>query len=160
MDKFALDTSGKDKRDITTMIKDACDEMVKDLKPVSISLKGNFNPDANLIEIEGKGFDNQEINNKVLNIFFDIFYYLPVDVRGKKYRFKLTTFLDIMMNKPKNTYLFETSMDKMPDTGNITKQDWDLFISQLTATKNGKPFRIPEPVPFWDEVPTEEPPKK
>jgi len=159
LDKFSLDTPDNDKRDIQTKLNDACNQMVEDMKPMQVQLTGSFNPDSNLIELEGKGFDNQEINNKVLNIFFDLFYYLPVDTRGKKYRYKFTTFSDILMKKPKNTYMFETSLDKMPDTGNVTRQDWNQFISQLTATKNGRQMRIPEPVPFWDEVPAEEPPE-
>lgn len=151
MDNFTLETSGSEKQDLPTMIANACKEMEENLKPLLVRLSGYFDYPGNTLVIEGKAFDNNEIHHKYLNIFFDIFYYLPMDITGKKYRFTMNTYSDISLRKEVHTFVMETSLDALPGTAEITRADWKQFVSQLVHTRDGMKVLIPEPAPFVDD---------
>ena len=152
MDKFSLETAGANKKeDLPTMIASACHDMEEDLKPLLVRLSGYFDYPKNMLVIEGKAFDNDEIHHKYQTIFFDIFTYLPMDVRGKKYRFTLTTYSDISLRKEKHSYLMQTSLDAMPGTAEVTRAQWKSFVQQLLHTKDGRRMMLPEPAPFIDD---------
>ena len=151
MDNFSLETSGNEKQDLPTMIANACKEMEENLKPLLVRLSGYFDYPNNTLVIEGKAFDNNEIHHKYLNIFFDIFYYLPIDITGKRYRFTMNTYSDISLRKEVHSYLVETSLDALPGTAEITRADWNAFASQLVHTKDGGKAYLPEPSPFVDD---------
>lgn len=151
MDNFILETSGSETQDLPDMITNACKEMEESLKPLLVRLNGYFDYPNNMLVIEGKAFDNNEIHHKYMNIFFDIFYYLPMDVTGKKYRFTMNTYSDISLRKEVHSYLMETSLDELPGTAEITRAGWKQFVSQLVHTKDGAKVMLPEPAPFLDD---------
>jgi len=155
LDNFSLNTGDSGPVDMPTMIAEACKEMEEDLKPLLARLSGEFDPARNLLVIVGKAFDNAEVHLKFLTIFFDIFTYLPIDVRGKKYRFEFTTYSDITMKSKAHSYIIQTSLDKMPGTGHVTRIGWNEFVSQLVYTKDGKGANLPEPSPFFDDIEVE-----
>jgi len=74
-----------------------------------------------------------------------------MDIRGKRYRLELTTYSDIMFKREKHSYYMETSLDKMPDTGAVTKKEWEGFINQLIFRKDGRRMMMPAPLPFYEE---------
>ncbi len=151
MDNFVLETSGSETQDLPTMITNACKEMEENLKPLLVRLSGYFDYPDNTLVIEGKAFDNNEIHHKYLNIFFDIFYYLPMDITGKRYRFVMNTYSDISLRKEVHSFVMETSLDAMPGTAEITRADWKQFVSQLLHTRDGVKAILPEPAPFIDD---------
>lgn len=153
MEEFKIEEKEKDP---SSAIKDACLEIIKDLKPQVVKLEGRYDPSSKTFIVEGKCVENDKVKDMIERIFFDLLYYLPVDVRGKRYRLSFTTYSDVSFTRPKSKYYLETSLDYMPDTGAVTRSAWEKFISQLIYTKDGKKRFLPEPTPFWDEVSSDE----
>jgi hypothetical protein len=148
LDKFETKTASV--KDLPTMIAEACKELEIDLKPNHVKLSGRFDANQNMLLIIGKAFDSEEIHEKIESIFFSIFSYLPMDVRGKRYRLEFSTYTDIMFKREKHSYYMETSLDRMPDTGALTKKEWDAFTAQLIFRKDGRRMALPAPLPFYE----------
>ncbi|MCE1247046.1 MAG: hypothetical protein LWY06_10415 [Firmicutes bacterium] len=149
MDKFEVKKT--ETKDLPTMIAEACKELEIDMKPDHIKLSGKFDSGQNMLIISGKAFDSDEIHEKVESIFFSIFSYLPMDIRGKRYRLELTIYSDIMFKREKHSYYIETSLDKMPDSGGVTRKEWEEFTGQLIFRKDGRRMMLPAPLPFLEE---------
>ncbi len=153
MDNFNVGSPEPDPRDLPTIIDEACRSLQEDVKPLSVSLTGTYDFPNNTVLISGRAYNNDEINRKYLNLFFDILYYLPIDTKGKRYRFELITYSDFALRNEKHKYVIETSMEKLPGTAHITRQAWNAFATQLKASKDGSPLVIPAPEPFVDDPP-------
>lgn len=156
MDEFSIEQEKP--MDPQKAVNQACQEMIEDLKPTVVKLSGKYDPAKKTVYVNAKCVDNEEIESTIHKIFFDLLYYMPIDIKGKNYVLEVDTFTDPAFTNKRHNYRLSTSMEALPGTGAVTREIWDNFTSQLTYTRDGVPRKLPEPGPFWEEVPPEEVP--
>ena len=139
------------KQGINEMIADACKDMIEELKPLAVKMSGSFDATANKLHIIAKTVDGKEANDALFTMFYDIFFYLPIEIKGKKYIFDLYTYTDPTYSKKAHHFHLETSLELMPDTGGFTESQWEKYGSQLVYTKDGKSQDLEAPDMFLDE---------
>jgi hypothetical protein len=140
--------------DIKTALEEVCSAMTEDMKPLVVNVTGEYEEKRKLITFKVKSMDNEQIHDSHLRLFFDMLSYLSIDKYEKFYSFDLYTFANPAFTDDSRLhhYHLETSMDLIPDSGEITRKEWEKFVSQLVYTLDGKPQVFPNPGPFYDEI--------
>jgi hypothetical protein len=138
---------------INDLVGEACITVMENMKPLLSVVNGFFDSGKNLFSFEMKTMDNEWIQNYHLRLMLDVIPYLPVLKHDKYYCFDLFTFTDPSFNSNSQSchYHIETSLEALPDTGEVTRNQWDLFKSQVKYLKNGHPMEFPVPGEFYDE---------
>lgn len=142
----------EEKLTIQEALPEALDRMEESLEPLVVEIDGEYDSGARVLHLSARCMDSEHVESVLENIFFDIFYYIPADVSGVKFKLDLTTFSDPSFKNKKHTYHMATSVDAMPGTAEVTRRQWNYFENQLTYVKDGKEtMRLPRPEPFVDD---------
>lgn len=144
-----------EKVDISSALSDALKNMEQELKPLIVELGGQFDAANKIVRLNAKCMDNERAENALHRIFFDLFFYLPVDPTEMIYVLEMNTYSEPSFKNKVHSFFMETRVDRMPDTGLVTRAEWNEFIGQLRYTKDGVDQTLPSPEPFYDDV-TEE----
>jgi len=139
--------------DYNKYIPDACMKMEDELEEIDVDIQGYYEEENNLLNITVNGDDVEEIYENYLTIFYDIFYYIPIEARGQKYRFELITYSDApyVEENIAHKILMETSLDLLPGTGGMTEIEWNRFTDQLVYKYDDKDLTLDPPEMFLDE---------
>lgn len=146
-----MDNIKNDNLDVGMALAKALAELQEELKPVVVKFNGSYM--SGTINVQASCMENEQILDVLQKIFFDLFYYLDVNTKGMKYSLNVTTFGDPSFAVRRNSYLLETTINAMPDTGGVTREQWQKFKSQMVFTRNGVPVSFPDPEPFFGEDP-------
>ncbi len=146
-----MDNRNNDRADATSALPQAIEQLQEDLKPLIIKFDGSINPSAKKLNLTARCMQNEQVQQALQRIFFDLFYYLPMDARGYTYTLNMETYKDPSFSQKVHSFLISTGVDAMPDTGQVTLEDWNRFTSQLTYVMDGIPQEFPRPEPFYDE---------
>jgi proline iminopeptidase len=134
--------------ELNDMLGASCVEIMEALKPLVINVSGSYDSSKSLLSIKAKAVDNEEINNIHLRLFYTPLFYIQVEQGIKKYNFDLITYTDPTHKEVKHHYHLETSLDVLPDTGGITREEWKKFTEQLVYILNEEKMHLSEPAPF------------
>lgn len=137
--------------DALQALEKTCRDYLADLiEPEDLQLEAKLTP-GNLVVKVGAP-DEVDINASILDIFFDIFYFLPLDASGStQYHFEWTSYSDADYKKKAHHWVLETDVACMPDTGGFNQEVWERFLSQFVYTKDGKPQEMDFTPEFLDD---------
>lgn len=143
--------------DALEALEKTCRDYLADLiEPEDLQLEARLTP-GNLVVKVGAP-DEVDINATILDIFFDIFYFLPLDAsKSTKYHFEWTSYSDADYQSKAHHWVLETDVACMPDTGGFSEEVWERFVNQFVYTKDGKPQDMEFTPEFLDEEEVEEP---
>lgn len=116
----------------------------------NLEFKASF--DRDVFTLEAFCEDTPENLELHTSIFFDAAFYFPM-MENWSYKFMMSTFKDIGAPAAlaSNMVVMETNAGLMPDTGGVTRSEWDRFVKQLVYTVNGDPASLEEPEDFLPE---------
>lgn len=138
--------------DALQALEKTCREYLADLiEPEELNLDARSTADR--LEVKVGAPDEVDINASIVDIFFDIFYFLPLDTtHPTQYHFEWTSYSDAAYTKKAHHWVLETDVALMPDTGGFSQEVWEKFIAQFTYTKDGKPQELDFTPEFHDEA--------
>jgi len=137
--------------DALQALEKTCRDYLADLiEPEDLQLEAKLTP-GNLVVRVGAP-DEVDINASILDIFFDIFYFLPLDAsESTRYHFEWTSYADAEYRQKAHHWVLETDVSCMPDTGGFNQEVWERFIGQFIYTMDGKPQEMDFVPEFIDE---------
>ena len=140
------------------------DERVREGKPVSpsflfatllwhdVNQAWEARTTGDSLEVKVGAPDEVDINASIIDIFFDIFYFLPLDTnRRMQYHFEWISYRDPEYTQPAHHWVLATDVGLMPDTGGFSQAVWESFISQFVYTKDGQPQDLDFTPDFLEE---------
>lgn len=140
-----------DKEALQALEKTCRDYLADLIEPEDLQLEAKLTPGNLTVKVGAP--DETDINASILDIFFDIFYFLPLDSNASTlYHFEWTSYADAEYKQKAHTWVLQTDVSCMPETGGFSREVWENFIGQFVYTKDGKPQEMDFTPEFLDEL--------
>jgi hypothetical protein len=122
----------------------ACQNLVDRFAPLLLALSGHYDKDSRILTIQAQASPEPDVKERLLDVFYEIPYVLPLK-RGEGASFRFEADVE------GRSIVVQTSVDFMPDTGGLTRAQWQAYVNQLTYTENGVPQTMQPPEDFLDD---------
>jgi hypothetical protein len=114
------------------------------------SLQGRFDPESRTVTVVAEALDDDEVHERVLEIYFDFPFHLPMaPPQVERYRMELLTTTE--GGQACHRYVMESAVEELPDTGGSSETRWASFLGQFLYTLDGAPQTFPMPEDFPPE---------
>lgn len=109
---------------------EACERFARSLEPLELTLHARMGRDGRMLEARGTATHGEELEERLMEVFHDLLYFIPLNVTDDlTYRMELEA--------PPHHYVIQTAVSAIPDTGEVTRGQWEAFAEQLVFTKDG-----------------------
>jgi hypothetical protein len=120
--------------------------------PDQFRIDGDWDEETRALRVHVDARDNLEVNEAILELFFDLFFDLPMSIEQRSiYTLRWVSFRDRALTQKVHEYHLQTDIRLLPETGGVSRAEWEAFIEGLTFTKDGAPQELPAPDDFLDD---------
>ena len=115
----------------------------EDFEPSEIRVGGGFQPEPALLSVVVEAPASKAYDEALLEVFHDIFYELP--------ELDPETVYDFTWKTPESETKLQTHLEALPETGELSREDWEYFVENLVYTRNGEALEMVGPGDFIDD---------
>lgn len=119
-----------------SLIDNGLETLGREFEGLGVELSGYYDQPGRTLVIRCSAPQSREILERHIELYHKVFFHIPIDGRGRKFRFELDTY-ESEEEFSHHRIVLQTSIELMPDSGGVTRAEWEAYADQLEYTIDG-----------------------